>query len=178
VTEQQPYDVVDELGDVEVRHYPEHLVAETEVSGPFERAGNRAFGRLTRYIGGRNDAGRTVAMTAPVVQEEPDADRFVVGFVMPSEVGLADPPAPQDESVRMRRVDAHDAAALRFSGRWTRSNFDRHATRLLEAVSTAGLEVSGPVRYARFDPPWTPWFLRRNEAVVPVVIASRRPESG
>jgi hypothetical protein len=60
------------------------------------------------------------------------------------------------------------AAALRFSGRWSRSSYEKRTAQLLVAVATAGLEVVGPPRYARFDPPWTPWFLRRNEVVVPV----------
>jgi hypothetical protein len=65
-------------------------------------------------------------------------------------------------------VPAETAAALRFSGRWSRQSYERHAADLLEALTAAGLRPAGPPRYARFDPPWTPWFLRRNEVVVPV----------
>jgi hypothetical protein len=152
-----------------VRRYPEHLVAETEVGGPFELAGNLAFPRLARYIGGHNRSSRTVAMTAPVVQEQaPGTRRYVVGFVMPADVGAEELPEPTDPTVRLRRVPAGTAAALRFSGRWSKGSFEKRAAQLLAAVAEAGLEVDGPVRYARFDPPWTPWFTRRNEVVVPL----------
>jgi hypothetical protein len=77
-------------------------------------------------------------------------------------------PEPLDPSVRVRSVPAHLAAALRFSGRWSRSRYDAHAEELVRAVEGAGLKVDGPPRFARFDPPWTPWFRRRNEVVVPV----------
>ena len=40
VTEQQVYEVLEEYPDFELRRYPDHLVAETEVGGPFELAGN------------------------------------------------------------------------------------------------------------------------------------------
>jgi hypothetical protein len=169
VTEQQPYDVLEKYPAFEVRRYPEHLVAETEVGGPFELAGNVAFPRLARYIGGHNRSSAKLAMTAPVVQEQdPRSRRYVVGFVMPADVSAGDLPVPSDVSVRTRRVPAQTAAALRFSGRWSRGAYERRAAQLMAALDAAGLEVVGPPRYVRFDPPWTPWFRRRNEVVVPV----------
>lgn len=170
MTEQQPYEVVADHPGFQLRRYPEHVVAETRVTGSFEGAGNSSFRRLVGYIGGRNTQSRKVAMTAPVVQEAEDesAGRFVVGFVMPADFDLDGAPDPTDPDVRLRAVPAQTAAALRFSGRWTRERYDEHARRLLAAVEGAGLEVVGPPRFARFDPPWTPWFLRHNEVVVPV----------
>ena len=169
MTEQQVYEVLEEHLGFELRRYPEHLVAETEVGGPFELAGNLAFPRLARYIGGHNRSSRKVAMTAPVVQEQdPRSRRYVVGFVMPAGLSAEELPAPADPSVHTRRVPAETAAAVRFSGRWSRRTYEKQAARLLDAVRAAGLEVVGEPRYARFDPPWTPWFLRRNEVVVPV----------
>lgn len=174
MTEQQPYEVLEELPDFELRRYPDHLVAETEVGGPFELAGNVAFPRLARYIGGHNRSSRRLAMTAPVVQEQaPRSRRYVVGFVMPSDVGAEDLPDPLDPAVHIRPVPAETAAALRFSGRWSRSSYEKRAAQLRAALADAGLVVAGPARYARFDPPWTPWFLRRNEVVIPVAAARR-----
>ncbi len=169
VTEQQPYEVLEKYPDFELRRYPDHLVAETEVGGPFELAGNMAFPRLARYIGGHNRSSRKLAMTAPVVQEQaPRSRRYVVGFVMPADVSAEDLPDPVDSHVHTRRVPTQTAAALRFSGRWSRGSFEKRAAKLLAALDAVGLEVLGAPRYARFDPPWTPWFLRRNEVVVPV----------
>ncbi|MEI2786186.1 MAG: heme-binding protein [Candidatus Nanopelagicales bacterium] len=171
MTEQQPYEVLEKYSGFEVRRYPEHLVAEVDVSGPFGVAGNLAFPTLARYIGGHNRASRKVAMTAPVVQEQdPRSGVFVVGFVMPSELMTQDFPEPMDSSVRTRRVPAQTAAALTFSGRWTRGSYDAHTDELLDLLAEAGLTVVGRPRYARFDPPWTPWFLRRNEVVIPVSV--------
>ena len=169
MNEQQAYEVLEEHADFELRRYPDHLVAETEVGGRFERAGNMAFPRLARYIGGQNRSSRKIAMTAPVVQEQdPGSRRFVVGFVMPADIGAEELPEPSDPAVRIRRVPAETAAALRFSGRGTRGSYEKREAQLLADVEAAGLEVVGAPRYARYDPPWTPWFLRRNEVVVPV----------
>ncbi len=170
MTEEQPYDVVQEHPGFELRRYPGHVVAETRVTGSFESAGNTSFRRLVGYIGGRNTQSRKVAMTAPVLQEaDTEVGHYVVSFVMPGSFELDAAPAPTDGTVRLRAIPAQTAAALRFSGRWSQSRYDEHARRLLAAVAEAGLEVDGAMRFARFDPPWTPWFLRHNEVVVPVV---------
>lgn len=169
VTEQQVYEVLEDYPEFELRRYPDHLVAEVEVGGPFELAGSMAFPRLARYIGGHNRSSRKMAMTAPVVQErDPRSRRYVVGFVMPADVSDEDLPDPVDSNVSTRRVPAETAAAMRFSGRWSRSSYTKRTEQLLAALDRAGLEVVGAPRYARFNPPWTPWFLRRNEVVLPV----------
>lgn len=170
MTEQQPYEVLREYADFELRRYPEHVVAETHVKGSFEGAGNKSFPRLAGYINGRNRQSKKVAMTAPVVQEgeEGRSGHYVVGFVMPADLERQGAPEPTDPHVRLRTVPAQTAAAWRFSGRWSRGRYEDHARRLLTALKDAGLEVEGPPRFARFDPPWTPWFLRHNEVVVPV----------
>lgn len=170
MTEQQPYDVISQHPGFELRRYPAHLVAETEVDGSFESAGTTAFGPLVGYIrkGG-------VAMTAPVLQQAvgdvedaTEAGVFVVSFVMPAGADVASLPVPADSRVVVREVAEHTAAAARFSGRWSAGSFRRHAGELRSAVLAAGWCPDGPVRWARFDPPWTPWFLRHNEVVLPV----------
>jgi SOUL heme-binding protein len=139
-------------------------------------AGNLAFPRLARYIGGHNRSSRKMAMTAPVVQQQdPHSRRYVVGFVLPADVSAEHLPDPADSKVHTRRVPTETAAALRFSGRWSRSSFEKRTEQLLVALGSAGLEAVGCPRFARFDPPWTPWFLRRNEVVVPVVLGPGRP---
>jgi len=170
MTDEQPFDVLAEYPGFELRRYPEHVIAETRVKGSFEGVGNKAFMRLVGYIGGRNRQSQKVAMTAPVVQEAAeDPGRYVVSFVMPPGFDVDGAPEPTDRHVRLRAVPAQTAAALRFSGRWSRGRYDAHARRLLDAVDAAGLHLDGPLRFARFDPPWTPWFMRRNEVVVPVL---------
>ncbi len=169
MTEQQPYEVLAQHHGFELRRYPDHLVAETEVGGPFDAAGSLAFPRLFGYIGGRNRSSRKLAMTAPVVQQgAPGGKGFVIGFVLPADLHAGDLPVPTDTAVRTRRVPAETAAAVRFSGRWSRGAYEARTAQLLADVGAAGLEVVGAPRYARFNPPWTPWFLRRNEVVVPV----------
>ncbi|MEU1684052.1 SOUL family heme-binding protein [Micromonospora sp. NPDC005707] len=185
MTERQPYRVVARHPGFELRRYPAHLVAEVHVAGSFEAAGNAAFRPLARYLSGANRSRRAVpvaaraapepagperiAMTVPVLQEEGDRPgSWLVRFVMPAGFTLATLPEPADPLVTTREIPGQLAAAMRFSGRWTARTFERRATALGRAVTAAGLSPTGAVRYARFDPPWKPWFLRRNEVVLPV----------
>jgi hypothetical protein len=152
LTEHQAYEVLEKYPVYELRRYPDHLVAEIEV-GAFELAGNTAFPRLARYIGGHNRSSRRLAMTAPVVQErDPWSRRYVVGFVMAADFSAEDLPDPVDSTVRTRRVPAGTAAALRFSGRWSRGSFENWAVQLLAALDSVGLGVLGASRYTRCDP--------------------------
>jgi len=185
MTEQQRYDVVGSYPGFELRCYPEHLVAEITVDGSFESAGNRAFMPLAGYIGGRNRFRAKVAMTSPVIQEPAASARiamtapviqqasersgqYVVSFVMPSRYTERTLPEPTDPRIAVRTVPEQYAAAVRYSGRWARGAYQARERRLLAGVRRAGFEPVGPVRFARYNPPWTPWFLRRNEVVMQV----------
>lgn len=182
MTEQQPYEVVERYPTFELRRYPSHTVAEIRVRGSFDDAGNRAFRALFGYISGRNEAAVPVSMTAPVVQAETpravkvamtapvvqsaSADgEYVVAFVLPAAMTADTAPVPTDSQVRIRAVPERLAAAVRYSGRWSESSYRGHLAELEADLAGAGLVCVGPPRFARFNPPFTPWFLRRNEVV-------------
>lgn len=180
VTEQQPYEVLEHHDDFDVRRYPSHVLAQVEMDGSFEDVGNRAFRTLFRYITGNNRSQRVlstsapvvrrvhseeIAMTAPVVQTEEAAGRHVVAFVMPASMTLETAPLPVDPDVRVCAVPERIAAARRYSGRWTRSSFQRQRDILVAAVTAAGYVPVGEPSFARYDPPFKPWLLRRNEVI-------------
>ncbi len=77
-------------------------------------------------------------------------------------------PEPANPRVRIRTVPARHAAALTYSGRWSQTSYEQHRARLLQALETEGLAPVGSPRFARFDPPFKPLFLRRNEVVIDV----------
>ena len=181
MTEQQPYEVIEKYADFEVRRYPAHLVAEITVSGSLEGAGNRAFRTLFGYISGQNTSRQSIEMTSPMVQEETSAQKIamtapvvqsetssgdhVVAFVLPSSMQEDSAPVPTNSEVRIRTVPGRLAAAMGYPGRWTGSNYHRHLAKLERSATAAGLELVGTPRWARFDPPFKPWFLRHNEVV-------------
>lgn len=186
MTEQQPYELVRRYAHFELRRYPAYAVAEIEVKATFDRAGNAAFRHLFNYISGSNTAQRKLAMTAPVIQGPGPSQKlamtapvlqsgplpgsaepadFIVAFVLPAGVTAETAPVPANPDVRVRAQPGSLAAALRFSGSGSEAAFVRRNDGLQEALKLAGLKPVGPPRFARFDPPFKPWFLRRNEVV-------------
>lgn len=186
MTEQQPFDLVRRYPHFELRRYPAHVVAEVQVNARFDRAGNAAFRYLFNYISGANTAGQKVAMTAPVLQASrpgqkiamtapvlqqgplPGSDGpadFAVAFVLPAGMTAETAPVPTSPEVHIRSVPGSLAAAVRFSGAGTEDAFRRRLEGLHAALALAGLTPVGPPRFARFDPPFKPWFLRHNEVV-------------
>lgn len=186
MTEQQPFQLVKRYPHFELRRYPAHVVAEIQVNATFDRAGNAAFRHLFRYISGNNTARQKLAMTAPVIQEPGPSQRlamtapvlqsgplpgseepadFVVAFVLPAGWTAEAAPVPADSQVKIRAIPGSLTAALRFSGRGSEAAFERRNGGLQAALVLAGLRAMGPPRFARFDPPFKPWFLQRNEVL-------------
>jgi hypothetical protein len=101
-------------------------------------------------------------MTAPVTQTAAPGG-YIVQFVLPKGVTLESAPEPLDPRVRLREVPASRLAAIRFSGFWSQSNYDEHLAELTAALQSAGLGWAGEPIYSRYNAPFTPWFMRRNE---------------
>ena len=169
MTEQQPYTVVSTHDGFEIREYPAYVLAQVDVVGDFMSAGNMAFSPLVRYISGNNTGGQKMAMTAPVLQETTSGSTHTVSFVLPAGVDPTSLPVPRDARVRAVPVAAHRAAVRKFGGGWNEKRFMENGEALLAAVRGAGLATDGDVYFARFDPPWKPGFLKKNEALIRLV---------
>ena len=157
-------------GAFELREYAAHHVAETAVPATDMRAaGSQGFRALAGYIFGGTADGSSIAMTTPVALA-PAADGHVVRFFLPASDGA--PPAPTNPRVRVRAVPASLLAvrALPVALESLSSARFRAAADALERDAEAAglvLERGRSVQFS-FDPPWTPFFMRRNEVAVEV----------
>lgn len=168
MTEKQPYKVIESLADIEIRSYPAGVQIETEVRGDFMRAGNLGFGPLVRFISGANQKRQSIAMTAPVIQKTTGKSKHSVRFVLPEAMDLASTPGALDPSVKVIQVPAHFAAAKKFSGSWSEDRFEKEGKELITALKNQGIATEGSLYFARFDPPWKPGFLKRNEVMIKI----------
>ena len=108
-----------------------------------------------------------IAMTAPVTLIAGMGD-WLVRFTMPARYALADLPVPTNKAVTIKSVPAARFAVLRFSGLAGEAKVAAETERLNAFITARGLVAVGPSSIARYNPPWTPWFLRRNEVMLPV----------
>ena len=156
------YAVLFEDGPFEIRQYDSFLVAQVKVSSDPESAGNAAFPALAGYISGDNASNSKISMTTPVQQIVED-DTQVVAFMMPTKWQLDTLPAPDDDNVQLTRVPSRTIASYRYRGNWSEERFWQFERRLRNALSSTDYEVcSGPM-WARYNPPFWPSMLRRNE---------------
>lgn len=175
--ETPPYVVEQVIGDVEIRQYAPHIVAEVRVRGDRRRALSAGFRVLAGYIFGDNTAKASVAMTAPVAQSQTidmtspvgqveNDGVWTVSFTMPSEWTLETLPVPNAAEIRLREVQGDKQAALIFSGRGTDAAIATAEQQLRATLSDAGIAADGPVSIAFYDDPMTlPW-NRRNEVAL------------
>ena len=165
MTERQKYDLIKKVDDVELRRYHECVMADVIVNSPYSNAANLGFRPLVTYI-----SENRIAMTAPVVQEQLHTDSWVVSFVMPADMKLDSMPLPKNRSVTLRTITEHTAAALVFRGVTTEHMVRVRENQLRQTLQNHNIPITGPMRIARFDPPWKPGFMRHNEVIVPVAL--------
>ena len=168
MTQQQPYTVLAQHKGFELRKYPAGIQIETTVGGDFISAGSLGFRPLVQYISGNNSARQSIAMTAPVIQESASASKHMIRFVLPEDMKPSDVPGANSSNVKVIQVPEHLAAAKRFSGSWNQEKFDLEGEKLISELLSSGLETVGSLYFARFDPPWKPGFLKRNEVLIRV----------
>jgi hypothetical protein len=180
--EEAKYSVLERDGDFEIRQYPAQIVAETLLEGDFSEVGNEGFRRLFDYISGKNRKRQSISMTAPVSQEaasekipmtapvsqERVGEKWRITFLMPSRYSLETLPEPLDPRVKLVEIPPRLLAAVKCSGTWSRERYEDREKRLRELILQRGLKIIGEPIFARYNPPFMPWFLRRNEVLIPV----------
>ena len=180
--EEPGYTVIEQVDNFELRMYEPKIVAETLVEGDFSEVGNEGFRRLAGYIFGDNrkqqDIDMTapvsqqsdsekIAMTAPVSQETLDG-KWRITFTMPAEYTMETLPMPLDDRVILKQEPAQLMAAIRYSGTWSRERYQEKEASLRAFMDAQGLRAVGEPVFARYNAPFTLWFLRRNEVLIPV----------
>lgn len=185
-TEGASYVVIDKRDQIEIREYEELVVVETFVNTDYEEAGNVAFKRLFAYISGENVSNTKIAMTAPVMAKEGDApagdkipmtspvlgerraDGWQYSFVLPANYTLENAPLPANPEVKLAVIPKKKVAVIRYAGSWKEETMRENSETLAEWIQVNGLKLLSKPRSARYDPPWTLPFLRRNEIMIDV----------
>jgi hypothetical protein len=181
-TEEPAFTVNQKNGALEVREYPPLIAAEVMEGGDRSQAVNAGFRLLAAYIFGGNTRQQKIAMTAPVVQastgesiamtapvvQSGTSGSWTVRFLMPKGYTLDTLPTPNDQRVHLVPLPAARMAVVRFSGLAHEADIQQKTSELQAFLAAQQLVATGPPALARYNPPWTLWFLRRNEIMIPV----------
>lgn len=188
--EEPNYTVLSQVEDFELRRYDEQLVAQTWVSGDQDTASRQGFKILADYIFGNNtapsgesskismtapvtiqsdnlngQASRKIAMTAPVSMQQNNG-KWRVQFTMPSQYTMQTLPKPNNPDVKIVQVPAQTYGVIKFSGLAGSKKVAKKTETLKSWMQTQKLVITGTPELARYNPPWTLPFMRRNEVMM------------
>ncbi len=167
MVETTKYEIIREIGKVEIRSYPKIIVARVDDESD-------AFNFLYRFITGENRQRAKVKMTSPVVSQRIEmtspvlSETGTMSFVMPKEYTLETTPEPSNNHVKIVEIPARLIAALCFSGGWSEAHFEKETIELLKTLAEGKIKTKGNVFTMLYNPPFIPGFLRRNEVAVEI----------
>ena len=182
--EEPKFILLEKEGPYELRSYEPRVVAETVVPGSMDQASGAGFRLIADYIFG-NNLSRTgesqkiemtapvniepqsekISMTAPVSMEQLEGE-WRVQFFMPSQYTIDSLPQPNNPAVSLRTLPAKKFAVVRFSGFVSEEKKAAKSAELLEWLEGKNINPHNDTVLARYNPPWTLPFLRRNEVMI------------
>ena len=157
--EESPFNIVHQTDIYEIRHYVDRLAVQATYTNQ-----NSSFRNLFNYISGANIDSEKIKMTTPVTQSE-ESSEMVMQFYLPSKFTKKTAPVPTDPRVKLITIEEGHYAVIKYSGRLTDKNFNKHKKILKENLIEDKIEIIGPAIKATYNGPFTLPMLRRNEAM-------------
>ena len=164
------YKVLKKIDNVEIRKYPKIILAVVE---GYE--GDSGFSLLFNYISGNNKIKKQIKMTAPVITSEKIpmtapviSKKDYMAFVLPSSYNKDTVPVPSNPEVNINHQPEKTLAVLRFSGKTSRKKVEKQIEKLLEILKNNNIQIIDDPILMRYNSPFAPGFLRRNEVAVEI----------
>lgn len=181
--EKEPaYREIVKQGTKSIRSYSAYVIVKTQQMGDLRNDEKESFYKLFNYISGENEEQEKMPMTAPVLQGRPtqkiaiaspvlpyNKQGWDMSFVLPQNYSPKNAPTPSDASLKLDYIPAQIVGVIRYSGAVNESRINSLFLELKQWLESQGYQVVSDLRSARYDPPFTLPFLRRNEIHVDVV---------
>jgi hypothetical protein len=179
------FNLISKEDNFEIRQYAPKILAQVSVAGNFDEASSEGFKALADFIFGNNTSiegdtridmtapveivpkSNKTEMTAPAITEGKN-NEWIVSFVMPKKYSLSTLPKPNNKNINIISLPTEKYAVIVFSGLIKESNYDEQVKLLNNFITSKNLTPWGAVKIARYNPPWTPPFFRRNELMIKI----------
>ena len=163
MAEEIEYNLIKKDGKIEIRKLEPVIQATVKIDAERQVAANQAFRLLFQYISGENETNQKIPMTSPVSQKTTPDQKWIISFYLPKSFSLSNTPFPTNSSVKIKKVESHKIAVIRFSGSSNQKNLDKHSKILLDYLKKGSVDHDPTPIYSFYNPPFIPPFLRRNE---------------
>ena len=184
-TEEPEFKLILEEGEFQISEYEPKIIAQVEIDGDFEEVSSKGFKLLADYIFGNNiweGDSQKISMTAPVemsplaenllmtssIMDDDINNKWSINFVMPKEYTLDTLPMPNNSEVKIIKVPSENYAVIVFSGLVRESSYAEKSELLSNYIKANNCMAQGTIKIARYNPPWTLPFFRRNELMVKI----------
>ena len=170
-TEEPKYVLLEKSEPFELRAYAPLIVAEVKVDGDLDAASNQGFRLIAAYIFGKNQVSEKIAMTAPVGIESSDQNKSAK-IAMTAPVGIESSRSTEGAGNQWTVsfvMPAEKRAVITFSGFYNEEKVQEKTQALRDWIKIKNLKPVGEPQFARYNPPWTLPFMRRNEVMIQVV---------
>ena len=157
--EEATYNVVYKNDVYEIRNYGDRLAIQVNYTN--EGGG---FRKLFNYISGSNIDSTKISMTAPAIQSN-EKGNMVMQFLLPLNFTKKNAPTPNDKNLKLIVIEQGHFAAIRYSGRLSKKNFDKRRLILKDNLLKGNIEILSPAIRATYNAPFTLPLLRRNEVM-------------
>ena len=159
--------VIDKKKKIEIRKYPKQTYIQTKIKK--DRSDGSAFSILAGYIFGKNKKQKKISMTAPVISRE-EGEIIEMSFILPKEYNKKNAPLPNNSNITIFDVAQKKLATIRFSGIANEKIVQQKKEQLSNALKKSNFKMISKFFLYRYDDPWTPPPMRRNEVVVEVTL--------
>ena len=184
-TEEPEFTVLFQEGNLEIREYEPRIIAHVKTIGDFDDASSKGFKMLADFIFGNNTINNTskkismtapvsaslsskkISMTAPVIAEN-NNNEWSIAFVMPQEFTIETLPVPNNQDIKITALPKEKFAVIVFSGLVRESSYNKKANLLKKFIKKKKLTPLSSIQIARYNPPWTLPFFRRNELLIKI----------
>jgi len=170
MVEKAPYEIVKKIMDIEIRKYPKMILAVVE-----GYVGDSGFSLLFNYISGKNRTQEKILMTAPVITSEkiPMTAPVItkenyMAFILPSYYKKETVPIPLDNEVKIKFQEEKKFAVLRFSGKTSKKRVEKQIEKLFVTLNNQKIKIKSDPILMRYNSPFAPGFMRRNEVAVEI----------
>lgn len=164
-TETPEYRLIKDLGEIEIREYPEIIIATTDIGSNYSGNSGRGFSTVAGYIFGGNERKEKISMTSPVMVDM--ADTMKMSFIMPSKYDMDDLPGPADPAVKLQKQKSRTLAVISFGGWANDTKLEKYRDLLSSELKKHNIEPVGDYMYFGYNPPYK-LVNRLNEVAVEI----------
>lgn len=161
--EKAEYEILLKEDPFEIRNYAPMVIA---ISNETDLRGYSGFNEAFNYISGSNEDHSKISMTTPVLNDL--EGNLTTAFVMPREYLIEDLPKPTSSNLSLRQVSQKKCASISFSGNANEKTVQTKIEELKKWIELKKLVPIGSYQLARYNPPFIPGFLKKNEVLIEI----------